>query len=149
MLRKEFHIKDFTDLSKMAVWVNEHLAEKTLILLQGPLGVGKTAFTKLLAEKQNYSAQKVKSPTFSIINRYDTDQYQIAHIDLYRLDKHDRFLLEEMIEIMDEEQSLICIEWPEKMNLKPLFGRARQIIKIMLEFESKDFRKACICVKKT
>lgn len=149
MIKTDFHIKDLADLSKIAAWVNERVISNTLILLEGPLGVGKTAFVKLLAEKQHFTANKVKSPTFSIINRYETKNYRMAHIDLYRLEKHDQFILEEMLEILAEKESLMCIEWPEKINLKSLFGRARQIIEIKLEFESKDFRKASICVKKS
>ena len=52
--------------------------------LKGDLGAGKTAFTRGLAKGYGYEG-RVSSPTFTIMNIYDTENLSIHHYDLYRI----------------------------------------------------------------
>ncbi len=57
-----------------------------LVILTGPLGVGKTVFAKGLAVGLGISAEDVTSPTFAICNEYHApDGRRLAHADGYRL----------------------------------------------------------------
>ena len=149
MAEKEDLIKNLEELEEVSDWISSKLEKHSLVLLEGPLGVGKTALIKKILATQNYPENKVKSPTFSLINNYKTKKFDVAHIDLYRLDSHDQFLLEEIRECLEGNDSVVLIEWPEKMDLTNLEPQARQIVKIDLSFQSKSFRKVSIYVKKT
>ncbi|MDR3224588.1 MAG: tRNA (adenosine(37)-N6)-threonylcarbamoyltransferase complex ATPase subunit type 1 TsaE [Holosporales bacterium] len=99
------------ELKKLA----EGLADKTeapfSILLTGDLGAGKTTFAKLfigplLIDK----TQKVTSPTFNIIQIYETKKGPIWHADLYRLKNKEELFELGLIEAMSD--SICLIEWP-------------------------------------
>ena len=83
------------------------------ITIEGNIGAGKTTFIQAVC-KQLGVKENVSSPTFSIINQYQTEKNKtIFHIDLYRVKD-----VEEAINAGVEEciySGDICfIEWPEK-----------------------------------
>ena len=91
--------------------LNLNFGKKTIILLKGQLGSGKTTFVKeLLFHK--YKFNDVNSPTFGIINTYNIKENLIFHYDLYRINN-----VSELDEIgfYDnlETEALHFIEWPE------------------------------------
>lgn len=142
-------VKNLSELAKVANWLKKKLKSRTLILLNGSLGSGKTALVKKLLQCFSWPENKVKSPTFSLINRYITDRWTFYHIDLYRLEKHDEFLLEEIREFLADERAVILVEWPEKLNLNSLFGLTGQLIHVKIDFKSNDLRKIEICGNKS
>ena len=66
--------------------LGESLYPGLLILLKGELGMGKTRFTQGIGRALGYD--RVKSPTFVIMNEYDAD-VPFLHADLYRLEDED------------------------------------------------------------
>ena len=64
--------------------LNLNFGKKTIILLKGQLGSGKTTFVKELLSYK-YKFNNVNSPTFGIINTYDVKENLIFHYDLYRI----------------------------------------------------------------
>lgn len=56
----------------------------SLLLLAGPLGAGKTTFTRLLGQQLGSSAA-VTSPTYTLVHEYPTPEGPLIHIDAYRL----------------------------------------------------------------
>ncbi|SDQ08177.1 tRNA threonylcarbamoyladenosine biosynthesis protein TsaE [Chryseobacterium soldanellicola] len=82
-----------------------------IFLLKGNLGAGKTTFTQFLLKNLG-SEDEVNSPTYSIVNEYNTPKGKIYHFDLYRLKN-----IEEAYDIGIEEyldNAFLCIiEWPE------------------------------------
>ena len=91
--------------------LNLDFDKKTIILLKGQLGGGKTTFVKeLLFHK--YKFNDVNSPTFGIINTYNIKESLIFHYDLYRINN-----VSELDEIgfFDnlETEAVHFIEWPE------------------------------------
>jgi len=85
--------------------------QHNIFLLKGNLGAGKTTFTQFLLKKMG-STDEVNSPTYSIVNEYNTPKGKIYHFDLYRLKN-----MEEVYDIGIEEyldNAFLCIiEWPE------------------------------------
>lgn len=140
-------VRNLTELAQLAEKIGEALNLPTLILLKGELGTGKTAFTKKLLSQFGIAENKVKSPTFSLINLYQAEKYSFAHLDLYRLDRHDPFILEEIKELSADKAKVILIEWPEKMDLSDLTNLFKQIISIEIKFDQNNFRKFDIYVK--
>lgn len=146
-MQKVFRSSALSGLTPICSWLVTKLRPRTLLLLEGPLGSGKTALVKHLAAQLGYQSRKVKSPTFSLLNRYLLDKYSFFHLDLYRLNAHDQFLLEEMKELLSEKRPVIFVEWPEKMDLSSLQAEASRVILVRISFQGKTFRKFEICVK--
>jgi tRNA threonylcarbamoyladenosine biosynthesis protein TsaE len=80
-----------------------------VVYLNGDLGTGKTALARGLVKSFGYD--KVKSPTYSIVESYQNDNINIHHLDCYRLAEAEEL---EMLGIRDYEQdSIILVEWAE------------------------------------
>ena len=91
-----------------------------ILLLNGPLGAGKTVLVKGIAAALNIDPEEVTSPSFTLVNPY-TGRMALFHIDLYRLGEGlsaaDAVDLEELL---NHEQAIIVIEWAERMRDYPL-----------------------------
>ena len=82
-----------------------------ILLLKGNLGAGKTTFSQFLMRELG-SKDEISSPTYSIVNEYDTPKGKVFHFDLYRLKSVDEaydFGIEEYL----DNCYLSIIEWPE------------------------------------
>jgi len=62
----------------------KQLPPKSIILLQGPIGAGKTSFVQGIA-KGLFIKESITSPTFSLSHHYDSGLIPLIHMDLYRL----------------------------------------------------------------
>lgn len=99
----------------------ESLARSTeanaTILLYGQVGAGKTFFARKFIQKillHHGLYEDVPSPTYTLIQTYETPKVDIWHADLYRLSSY-----EDIIELglIDAFNSNIClVEWPEKLD---------------------------------
>ena len=94
-----------------------HLEPGDCLLLHGPVGAGKSAFARALIQAQmakDGQIEDVPSPTFTLVQSYETSIGAFAHVDLYRVG--DPSELEELgfPDILD--QSISLIEWPEKLG---------------------------------
>ena len=93
-----------------------------VILLQGPIGSGKTFFARnFIVEslRAHQLSDEVPSPSFSLIQVYDTIEPKIYHVDLYRLSL--RSEVEELGLNTFYGESITLIEWPDRLeNRLPL-----------------------------
>ena len=105
-----------------------------VICLIGDLGSGKTIFTKGFAEALGID-ENITSPTFNIIKEYNTEEMNLYHMDLYRLEGDVRNLgLEEYF----EKGGVVIIEWADM--IEDYLPEERLEIKIKLSEEDEDTR---------
>lgn len=88
--------------------------------LQGDLGAGKTTLVRGILRALGWEGS-VKSPTYTICEEYDFDEFLILHIDLYRTE------IEEDVQMLElnrgfDGKKIIFIEWPEKVEGKRSFN---------------------------
>src|SRR6476659_4381742 len=91
-----------------------------ILLLDGPLGAGKTVFVKGLAAGMDVDADEVTSPSFTLVNPYE-GRLPLFHIDLYRLDAGASAAhAVDIDELITNEQAVLVIEWAERLGKYPL-----------------------------
>lgn len=95
------------------------LSAGAVVLLQGDLGAGKTAFVRGLATGLGIDADEVSSPTFTIVQEYRGGRLPLFHADLYRLGSAevDDLGLDEL----GADEGVVAIEWAERLP-RPLPG---------------------------
>lgn len=87
------------------------LAAGDLLLLEGPLGAGKTFFARALLRALGVGDDaRVTSPTFTLVNEYETDP-KLLHADLYRLSDDQRGVRELGLLEQRDDGSLLVVEW--------------------------------------
>lgn len=93
----------------IAKWLMKEENPTFKIYLHGNLGAGKTTFSRYFIQGFGVTGP-VKSPTYTLIEPYEINDFNILHADLYRLGS--------ALEIFDlgllEEGGIWLIEWPEK-----------------------------------
>ena len=110
------------DKPESTIWLGTSLTKNfpnlNLLLLNGPLGAGKTTLVKGIAISLGIK-EPITSPTFPLSQHYPSGSQPLIHIDLYRIDEPkaaNEFFLQE------EEESkaigaLMVVEWPERLSL--------------------------------
>lgn len=91
----------------------------TILTLSGPLGAGKTTFVQALAKVLGVKTV-LTSPTFSLVRTYRTKGHpsikQLVHVDAYRIERDEDVMTLGLEELMMEPGTLVCLEWPERVE---------------------------------
>jgi len=108
------------------------------ILLEGPLGAGKTAFARAFLRAATADpALEVPSPSFTLVQSYDTPVGRMHHFDLWRIG--DATALTELG--WDEARAdVVLVEWPDRLGAL----RPADALTIMLEPIGDDERRAAL-----
>ncbi len=98
-----------------------------LTLLTGFLGAGKTTFVRGLIQELGFD-EFVKSPTFTIVESYESDNLKVFHFDLYRIEDDRELQAIGVEDYLTEENAITLVEWPEKS--KRYFNNPDYIIEL-------------------
>jgi len=134
--------RDINELSEIIEKHKDKLLDN-IVLLNGALGAGKTTFVKKFAEAV-CSSYTVSSPTFTIMQKYETTTNPIYHFDLYRIESIDELEMTGFFEYI-EYPGTIFIEWAEKFDIGSFLDN---FIMINIERLVNGERKYCIEVFK-
>lgn len=122
-----------------ALDVAKRLKVGDVILYEGEMGAGKTAFTKGLAEFFG-TDEEVTSPTFALVHEYP-GRVPIFHFDLYRISGYDDLYAVGFFDYLDRG-GIIAAEWSE--NVPGLENELENVVKICIEKLSENGRKITV-----
>ncbi|MCH2533242.1 MAG: tRNA (adenosine(37)-N6)-threonylcarbamoyltransferase complex ATPase subunit type 1 TsaE [Bdellovibrionales bacterium] len=105
-------IKNIEELKKFVKSLK--LSEKQVLGLSGPMGAGKTEFTKCLLNI--LGGEAASSPTFSLHNRYEKGSRPVDHFDLYRLKNDEDLESSGFWDCFEQDSGLIVIEWADRID---------------------------------
>ena len=113
------------------------------IFLYGEIGVGKTTFIRYLINKfqkiNKLEITEVTSPTFSLLNEYQINEFKINHYDLFRLKSVEET---KNLNLFDDSKNTInLIEWPQMVKEKP-----KNLIELVFEY-GKDHKTRSVQIK--
>ncbi len=115
------------------------------VLLHGGLGAGKTLLTKGILDSLGFDVDEVTSPSFTLVNIYPTEAFDVHHIDLWRIDERSNAAFGVGLdEIVESETAVVIIEWAERLGHFKFPGR---VINIFIDGEGEDPRT--ITIKQT
>lgn len=125
---------DIADLEALRVYAHgliKRLHERQILLLNGPVGAGKTQLTRLLLEE--LGCDETVSPSYAIHNQYSTPRRgEVDHIDLYRVESEDDLESTGFWDLFSQPEGLVIIEWADR--LKPgTLPRSWKMLKIDFE----------------
>ena len=131
-------LPDIAATEALAAAVARRVRRGDAILLRGPLGAGKTTFARaFLRAAAADPTLEVPSPTFTLMQTYETQCGPVHHFDLWRLDGP-AALTE--LGWDDARADILLVEWPDRLGpLRPL-----DALTVSLEPLSDDARRAVL-----
>jgi|SRR5690606_30424498 len=128
MANISFTVSSIEELPKVAQEIIFSFHHK-IILFEGEMGAGKTTLIKEIISAMG-SKDETSSPTFSIVNEYETSIGKVYHFDLYRIKSEEEamdFGIEEYLDSGD----YCFIEWPDK--IENLISGPHHTVKIIVQ----------------
>lgn len=102
------------ETADIAVRLGRGLHAGDVVLLGGSIGTGKTHFARHLIQSLQANPEDVPSPSFTLIQVYETDSGEIWHADLYRLSSPSEV---EELGLPEAFETAIClVEWPDRLG---------------------------------
>lgn len=106
-------LPDATATSALGAVLAPHLESGDVVSLAGDLGAGKTTLARGLIGALGYDGA-VPSPTFTLVQQYETTLFPVWHFDLYRISH-----LDEVIELGFDEaraEGIVLVEWADRLG---------------------------------
>jgi tRNA threonylcarbamoyladenosine biosynthesis protein TsaE len=107
-------VENLKQTLNLGIKLSQKLNPQSIVLLQGPIGAGKTSFVQGIAEGLSIS-EDITSPTFALSHHYNSGKIPLIHLDLYRLEcissAKEVYFSEE--EEAFQSKAILVIEWPE------------------------------------
>ena len=112
MAELEFDLPDEAATIAFARRLAPALRGGGVLYLRGELGAGKTTFARALLQALG-AGERIKSPTYSLLERYRAGGRDAFHLDLYRIAAADELEYLGLDELRDP-RAIVLVEWPER-----------------------------------
>jgi tRNA threonylcarbamoyladenosine biosynthesis protein TsaE len=110
----EIALPDLDAVDRLARDLAARLRPGDALLLDGPLGAGKTALARaMLRALCGDPALEVPSPSYTLVQSYDTPGFTVHHFDLWRLDGPDAVL---ELGWDEARRDVVIVEWPDRLG---------------------------------
>lgn len=103
------------ETERIASELAQALAPGAVLALEGELGAGKTQFVRGLVMGLGGEPRIVSSPTFVLLNVYQTPRMPVYHLDAYRVSGGEDFEAIGFEELL-EQQGIVVVEWPSRVE---------------------------------
>ena len=134
-MEKTFLSNGPLETKTLATEIKEYLQNGDVILLKGEIGAGKSHFARSLIQAAMDQVEEVPSPTFTLVQTYDTKIGSIWHADLYRLSDQSEIFELGLIDAFGKE--IVLVEWPDRLgHLEP--QDALKIEMVILENDKRE-----------
>lgn len=110
----EFQLADEDASSRFGAALGLALRPGMTLLLEGPVGAGKSHIARAAIRALVSAMVDVPSPSFTLVQTYDGPECEIWHADLYRLTSPDEVIELGLIEAM--EHAVVLVEWPDRLG---------------------------------
>jgi tRNA threonylcarbamoyladenosine biosynthesis protein TsaE len=125
--------------------LGESLKGGEAILLSGGLGAGKTLLTKGVLDALGFDVDEVTSPSFTLVNLYRTENFDVFHIDFWRIEENsDVAFAVGLPEIVEDERAVVIIEWAERLKN---FRFPSKVLEIKIEGDGDEPRRIYVSEK--
>jgi tRNA threonylcarbamoyladenosine biosynthesis protein TsaE len=94
--------------------LGQGLSGGDLVLLEGPLGIGKTVFARGIAVGLGIPPEQVCSPSFTLVQEYTGGRIRMFHVDLYRIEEVGEFGTLGL-EDLTSSGGVVVVEWGERL----------------------------------
>ncbi|HEX8735037.1 MAG TPA: tRNA (adenosine(37)-N6)-threonylcarbamoyltransferase complex ATPase subunit type 1 TsaE [Pyrinomonadaceae bacterium] len=122
--------------------LGESLSGGEVILLSGGLGAGKTLLTKGILSGLDFDVDEVTSPSFTLVNLYKTEKFDVYHIDLWRIDEAaDAAFAVGLDEILEDKTAVVIVEWSERLKKNSFAGKT---FRVKIDGDGEEARKISI-----
>ena len=136
-LRRELRLRDADATAALAQALSASRPPRAVVWLQGDLGAGKSTLARAWLRALGVSGA-IRSPTYTLVERYPIPGGEAAHLDLYRLG--DAAELDFLgLDALASEATLWLVEWPERVA----GGLPPPDLRIALDFDG-DGRRAAL-----
>jgi tRNA threonylcarbamoyl adenosine modification protein YjeE len=106
-----FPLPDLDATGRLAARIAAGLRAGHTVALKGELGAGKTTLARAILRALGVT-EHVPSPTFTLVQSYETARGPVFHFDLYRIEEPRE--LEELGFDEAVDQGIVLVEWPER-----------------------------------
>jgi tRNA threonylcarbamoyladenosine biosynthesis protein TsaE len=110
----DFRLGGEADTARLGAAIGRELKVGEAVCLTGPLGAGKSTLARGLIRQLAGAEVEAPSPTFTLVQTYETPRLLVSHFDLYRLES-----AEEVFELgFDEalDAGAAVVEWPDRLG---------------------------------
>ncbi len=123
-MQRRVELKSLADTEKLAAEIASQIFGGQIIALEGPVGAGKTTFTKAFAASLGIS-KTIVSPTYTLLQPYKLPAAKngvatLIHIDAYRIESPVELTAIGFEDFLQDNTAVLLIEWAEKII--PLVG---------------------------